>query len=108
MPNPFAFLDRNDIAEMANISSEMEYLCYYTEYKKFEDKNTSCANKVRWWERETYKGNRTKHEILYQRECNCISAMLDVWFWLYEVAMPTIGGIGIVCNTVAILILLSR
>ena len=31
-----------------------------------------------------------------------------LWFWLYEVALPTVGGIGIVCNTVAILILLSR
>ena len=35
-------------------------------------------------------------------------AMLEVWFWLYEVALPTIGGVGIVCNTVAIFILLSR
>ena len=107
----FTFNHRND-------SAEMGYPCYHPVSHHWEFKIERCAED-KWYEsNKTCHACKVYYESLHQLECNCtkdgvahledMPAMFEVWFWLYEVALPTIGGVGIVCNTVAVLILLSR
>ena len=94
----------------------MAYPCYYPVSNHWEYMIGKCAED-KWYE-TCHSCNKEYFESLHQLECSCtkagvahledMPAMFEVWFWLYEVMLPTIGVVGIVCNTVAILILLSR
>ena len=103
---------------MANDSAIMAYQCYYPISSHWEYMIDKCPKDKAFFENCDYCDKEYRKRI-YQEECSCtkdgvargledMPAMLDVWFWLYKVALPTIGGIGILWNTVAILILLSR
>ena len=95
----------------------MAYPCYYPISMNYEFKIDKCARDKNFSE-NCATCDRDYSMRKYQENCICtkdgvahledMPTMFDVWFWLYEVSLPTIGGIGIVCNTVAILILLSR
>ena len=45
-------------------------------------------------------GDPNKAEVEYYEN--------DIMFWLEAVAVPAVGGVGLICNVVAIPILLSR
>ena len=72
----------------------MEYPCYEGSTVSLSPNDGEAAEAV-----ECPCGDATKAEVEHYQE---------VKFWLEAVAVPGVGGVGLVCNLAAIPILLSR